>query len=170
MANAQERVAVSPCIEAKLAKIRELLTTGDGDIPLLPNLGSPPARPYSAAEWDAAVTAGLHEHFPMPERAVLPLIALETGVLSEGQLKEREHWLRLSALTGYARRLNSVTREDLLQTTVLARRMNLDLTSISEQLVANARQAGIKPLERDPDGKPTTSIEQFRKVGCRPWP
>jgi hypothetical protein len=170
IANAEERIAVSPCADQRLEAVRIVLTTGGGDIPLLPELRPPPERAYFTAEWDSAVASGLHDHFPASQRQLLAIIAHQAELTANTQVREREEWERLSALTGFARKLDNATREQMLQTVVLTRRLNGDLTTLARQMVENGKRAGIKPLERDPDGTPSTRLTDIRKRGCPPWP
>jgi hypothetical protein len=151
MAFAREKVAISPCTQAKFQLVQRLLLGAPPDrpVPAMKPLHVP-SRPYSWRQWEAAVASGIADHFPADRRLIYQQI-YTSGAADGGASWNSITWTedevvgRLQVLALAARPLSADARERLAEEAALAQADEHFLAYSAQQVLGYAAPLRLPP-------------------------
>lgn len=143
------RLAVKPCLVAKLDAVRQALQASHdtgAPVPIMPRIRAP-LRPWLSDEWDSARALQITGHMPTERLTAWSQSYFFATAVRGTQVEEQRALLDLNTLSVNAGRLEPTERDTLFRAFVRARQQ-LQLMDLGPTLMI--RQAGALGLKLSP--------------------
>ncbi len=164
-AQAEARLAISPCIARRLdAAEQALIAERDRGVPFVaPTLPTPPFRTWDSDAWRAAVSSDATSHMATDRMYAWSAPYNMTADMDQAAVREFNDWAELTRIDSLPPHPSEAERERMLSAIAHARQDNAFLSWISGVFLRYAKSAGVQVSE-------TARVEEIRseraQIGC----